>query len=103
MKKFSGLALLASIQVVVAIAAVVLVGVNVYLTRKVTAQTQAITMFQSNKAATDMLVGMSMEYSRVNPSIDPLLIRVGVKKPATSGIPASKPATVGTPVQKAGK
>ena len=90
MKKFSGLALLASIQVVVAVAVVVLVGLNVHLTRKVTAQTQAITMFQGNKAATDLLVGMSMEYSRGNPSIDPLLVRLGVKKPAASTTPAPK-------------
>ncbi len=90
MKKFSGLALLASIQVVVAVAVVVLVGLNVHLTRKVTAQTQAITMFQGNKQATDVLVGMSIEYSRVNSSIDPLLVRLGVKKPATSNTPAPK-------------
>jgi hypothetical protein len=91
MKKFSGLALLASIQVVVAVGVAVLAATNVWLTRKVAAQSQAISMFQSNKGAMDVLIAVSVEYSKTNPAIDPVLLRLGVKKPVTNpGVKAGK-------------
>jgi hypothetical protein len=81
MKKFSGLAFLAGIQVVAAVGVAGFAAWNVQLTRRVAAQAQAISMFQSNKTAMDVMIAVSLDYSRTNPAIDPVLLRLGVKKP----------------------
>lgn len=92
MKKFSGLALLASVQVVVAVGVAALAAWNVWLTRRVAAQSQVISVFQSNKNAMDLMIAVSVEYSKTNPTIDPVLIRLGVKK---QGTPVANPSSKG--------
>jgi hypothetical protein len=90
MKKFSILALIAGVQVVAAVGVAGFAAWNVWLTRTVARQAQAINMFQSNKAAMDVMIAVSADYSRTNPAIDPLLMRLGVKKPVNSGVKPGK-------------
>jgi hypothetical protein len=88
MKKSSSLALLAGCQIMAAVAVAALCAWNLKLTRELGRQAAAVTIFQSNRSALDLLVGKSMEYAQKNPAIEPLLTRLGVKK---TTIPVNRP------------
>ncbi len=82
--------MLAGVQVVAAVGVAGLAAWNVWATRTVSRQAQAINMFQSNKSAMDVMIAVSAEYSRTNPSIDPLLVRLGIKKTINPGVKPGK-------------
>lgn len=80
MKKNSSLGLLAGCQVVVAVALAALCAQNLILTRNLGQNNAVLAGIQGNGNALNLLLQMSVEYSQKNPAMDPLLVRMGVKK-----------------------